>query len=217
MKKLITLIMALGCFCSVEAQTDYHIQKATLYDLLPISKKDIVFLGNSLTDGCEWDELFGMKNIKNRGINADNTVQMQKRIDHIIKGQPKKLFLLTGVNDLADKRSPEETAANIAKMLDRFINESPRTKLHVQTVLPVNETYGRFKSYKDRALDEPIKKLNALLKQVCEERNIVFIDLYSLMVGEDGRMFPELTNDGLHLLGPGYLIWKEAIEEYVRK
>ncbi|MBR2050772.1 MAG: GDSL family lipase, partial [Rikenellaceae bacterium] len=124
MKRLFTLIMALGCFCSVEAQTDYHIQKATLYDLLPISKKDIVFLGNSLTDGCEWDELFGMKNIKNRGINADNTVQMQKRIDHIIKGQPKKLFLLTGVNDLADKRSPEETAANIAKMLDRFINES---------------------------------------------------------------------------------------------
>ena len=37
------------------------------------------------------------------------------------------------------------------------------------------------------------------------------------MVGEDGRMYPELTNDGLHLLGTGYLIWKEAIEEYVRK
>ena len=120
------------------------------------------------------------------------------------------------MNDLADGRSPEATAENIARIVDRFRKESPRTKIFVQSVLPVNDTYGRFKSYKDGALDEPIRQLNVLIEKLCAERGIVFIDLYSHFVGEDGRMKAELTNDGLHLKGPGYLIWKGVIEKYVK-
>lgn len=29
------------------------------------------FLGNSITNGCEWAELFQNKNVKNRGISGD--------------------------------------------------------------------------------------------------------------------------------------------------
>ena len=216
MKRILLTLIALGTMFAVGAQTDYHIQKVTLFELLPVGHRDIVFLGNSLTDGCEWAELFGNPHIKNRGINADNTVQMLERLDPIVSGQPKKLFLLTGVNDLADGRSPEATAENIARIVDRFRKESPRTKIFVQSVLPVNDTYGRFKSYNDGALDEPIRQLNVLIEKLCAERGIVFIDLYSHFVGEDGRMKAELTNDGLHLKGPGYLIWKGVIEKYVK-
>lgn len=213
MKKILTFLFSLGCIAA-DAQTDYHIQRVTLFDMLPISSSDIVFFGDSLTDGCEWDELLGNPDIKNRGINSDNTVQMLERLDPIIEGQPRKLFLLAGVNDLADGRSPEDTAANIAAILDRFAEESPSTEIYLQSLLPVNHTYGRFKSYRDGALDEPIRRLNVLLEKLCAERGIVFVNLYPHFSDEDGRMHARLTNDGLHLKGEGYLIWKSAIEKY---
>lgn len=215
MKKILTLLLSLGCIAAADAQTDYHIQKVSLFEILPIRSSDIVFFGDSLTDGCEWDELFGNPDIKNRGINADNTVQMLERLDPIIKGQPRKLFLLAGVNDLGAGRSPEDTAENIAAILDRFAKESPNTVIYVQSLLPVNDTYGRFKSYRDGALDEPIRRLNVLIEKVCAERGIAFIDLYPHFVDEEGRMFAHLTNDGLHLKGEGYSIWKSIIEKYV--
>ncbi|MGL5562350.1 MAG: sialate O-acetylesterase, partial [Tannerellaceae bacterium] len=32
----------------------YYYQRATLFEQLPITSKDIVFVGNSITDGGEW-------------------------------------------------------------------------------------------------------------------------------------------------------------------
>ena len=56
MRKLATLaVLALVCLTALgQANQDpYYARRATLFDELPIGKKDIVMLGNSLTDGCE--------------------------------------------------------------------------------------------------------------------------------------------------------------------
>ena len=55
----------------VSAQNEYWHQKVSLYELLPVGPDDIVFLGNSITDGGEFAELFADNRIKNRGISAD--------------------------------------------------------------------------------------------------------------------------------------------------
>ncbi len=34
------------------------IQRVSLFDLLPISGEDIIFIGNSITNDCEWAEIF---------------------------------------------------------------------------------------------------------------------------------------------------------------
>ena len=44
-----------------------------VFDSLGVDSADIVFLGNSLTNGGEWDELLGMPNAVNRGISGDTT------------------------------------------------------------------------------------------------------------------------------------------------
>ena len=43
------------------------------YDHLPDTRNEIIFLGNSITDGAEWFELFDNKRCHNRGISADVT------------------------------------------------------------------------------------------------------------------------------------------------
>jgi lysophospholipase L1-like esterase len=100
------LLFGANSFAQQEKYTTYYYQRATLFEQLPITSTDIVFLGNSLTDGCEWAELFGNPHIKNRGISGDEVMGIYDRIDPILKGKPAKIFLLTGVNDVSHDTLP---------------------------------------------------------------------------------------------------------------
>ena len=106
MKPFFILLGLSICVMSLSAQEVYqynqfYYQRATLFEKLPIDSDDIVFLGNSITNGCEWHELFNNPNIKNRGISSDVSMGVYDRLDPIIKGKPAKIFLMIGINDIA--------------------------------------------------------------------------------------------------------------------
>ena len=74
------------------ANTDvYYGRRATLFDVLPIGRNDIIMLGNSLTDGGEWNELLGNRHVKNRGIVGDIVQGCYERMEPILMGQPRKI------------------------------------------------------------------------------------------------------------------------------
>ena len=68
MKKAILFAAALFVAVASFAQNEYNYQKRSLFEQLPIRGNDIVFLGNSITDGCEWAELFNNRHIKNLSL-----------------------------------------------------------------------------------------------------------------------------------------------------
>ena len=41
-------------------------------------------------------------------------------------------------------------------------------------------------------------------------------DVYAALVDSNGDLNAAYTDDGLHLLGEGYQVWKEAIRPYVK-
>ena len=170
---LLLAVTALMCLTALAQanQDPYYARRATLFDELPIGKKDIVMLGNSLTDGCEFNELMGNRHIKNRGIVGDIVQGFIDRIDPIIKGQPKKLFIMGGVNDISHDVSADSIARVMEKLIVMVKQGSPRTKIYLQSLL--------------------------------------FAD-------EQGRLRADLTNDGLHLMGKGYLIWRDALRPYLK-
>lgn len=218
-KNLVICILAL-CATTLYAQqitkpSEYHFQKKSLYELLPVTSGDIIFLGNSITDGGEWAELFDNKNIKNRGISADRTYNVLERLDPIIKGAPKKVFLLIGINDLGAGFSPDVVLENTAKIIDRFQKESPRTKLYIQSILPINNTFEKYAKRHGTKTAE-IKEVNNSLIQYCKYNNVTYIDINTPLSDSEGRLNAKYTNDGLHLMGEGYLIWRETIKEYVK-
>ena len=196
-------------------QDVYYARRATLFEELPIGKKDIVMLGNSLTDGCEFNELLNNNHIKNRGIVGDIVQGLIDRIDPIIAGQPRKLFILSGVNDI----SHDVTADSIARAMEKLIvmvkQGSPRTKIYLQSMLPFNNDVREWKLLKGR--DHVVVEANALLEQVAQRQGVTWINLYPLFADDQGRLRADLTNDGLHLMGKGYLIWRDAIKKYVKE
>ena len=215
MKKAILFAAALFVAVASFAQNEYNYQKRSLFEQLPIRGNDIVFLGNSITDGCEWAELFNNRHIKNRGISADRLGWLLDRLDPIVNGHPKKLFLMIGTNDLAAGTPAAEVVANVRKIVERFQSESPRTKLYVQSVFPVNDSFKKYAAKHGRH-DADIVAVNKGLQALCAEKGIVYIDLWTLLADKNGKLRADLTNDGLHLMGEGYIVWRDAVLPYVK-
>ena len=192
--------------------TYYH-QRVSHFRTLPKTNRDIIFIGNSITDGAEWSELFSDSRIKNRGISGDISAGVLNRIDEITLRKPAKVFLMIGINDLSRNTSTDSIFKNITRVASYLKQESPSTKLYVQSVLPVNDVYKKFGGHTSKG--EQIKLLNTKLKQNAAAFNYTYIDLHTSFCDENGKLLKEFSNDGLHLKGAGYLVWKHLVYPYV--
>lgn len=213
---LITLIVVLFTQLS-EAQTQkystFYMQRVSLFNKLPITPKDIVFIGNSITNGAEWNELFPRKRVKNRGISGDTSEGMYDRLDALVKGRPAKIFILVGINDISRGIEVETIVQNMKRIVEKIQNESPKTKIYIQSILPVNTDFGMFKGHMKPEL---IKEINQSYQNIAQEYKVNYIDLYSHFLEEEtDKMDKKYTNDGLHLLGEGYLLWREIVKPYL--
>ena len=215
MKKqlLLFLIALLPLISLAQANQDvYYARRATLFEQLPVGKKDIIMLGNSLTDGAEWNELMRNSHVKNRGIVGDIIQGYYERMEPILKGQPKKIFILGGVNDVSHDVSGDSIARAMEKLIVLIKTRTPRTKIYLQSMLPFNNDVRLWKLLKDR--EQVVVDGNRALKEVARRQGVTWIDLYPLFVDDNGRLKAEYTNDGLHLMGPAYLVWRDAIKKY---
>jgi lysophospholipase L1-like esterase len=189
--------------------TTYYHQRTSLFRALPQTKNDIIFLGNSITDGGEWTEMFADLKVKNRGISGDVTSGVLNRLDEVYARLPDKVFLLIGINDLARNITPDSVVKNILWINALIKEKSPQTKLYIQSLFPVNEKFGKFEGHTSKKAE--IIKVNKLLFDSASRYGYNFIDVFSTLVDSTGRMRREYTNDGLHLTGTGYMKWKEVI------
>lgn len=181
----------------------------SLYDILPNDSNEIIFLGSSITYGCEWAELLSNPNIKNRGIGGDNTEGVLERLTEVTDSKPDKIFINIGTNDLGLDMRISEIINNYREILDRIEQSSPETKIYIQSVLPT-------KNRKLRSNDS-IKELNSRLEMLANEKSLKYINLYNSFLDKNGDLNMELSLDGLHLNGQGYLIWRKIIENDVNQ
>lgn len=221
MKKLILTAALLWATSNLFAQSaasgnqysTYYYQRASLFEVLPITSNDIVFIGNSITDGNEWNELFQNPRIKNRGISGDTTHGVLDRLGSITRGKPAAIFLMIGINNVSRGEPADSIAVGIQRILRNIRTQSPHTRLFVQSLLPITPHYGKFQDHTRHWQMIPL--INKAVRQIAENEGATFIDLFSHFADERGQMKISYTNDGLHLLGAGYLLWKEILMPYI--
>jgi len=191
----------------------YYYQKKSLYELLPNTQNEIIFIGDSLIDHCNWSELFQNLNIKNRGLRADTVDGVLNRLEEVVSSMPAKVFLMVGINDLGYKRNISEIIYSYEQIIQYIMAKSAKTEIYVHSVLPLN-----YKLYKGNVLNEEVIDLNDQLRRLSSKYDVRYIDLIPAMSDKNHQLREEYTEfDGLHLNGQGYLIWKSAIEKYVNQ
>ena len=194
--------------------SDHYYQSKAQFERTPDTENEIIFLGNSITEGGNWNELFPDINAVNRGISGDVTDGILNRLKEVTSSQPLKIFLLIGTNDLAREKSVLSITENYRAIIIKMLQQSSNTKIYIQSVLPVNPFVGKkFAGHKSKQVE--IIALNKNLKIIASEFNIQFINLYGPMGNAENHLMPEFTIDGLHLSDIGYKKWADLIQEYV--
>ena len=196
-------------------QSPIYQHKKNHFELLPDTSREIIFLGDSITGWCQWSELFQNLRIKNRGIGGDRTDGVLFRLDEVLSSLPDKIFIMIGINDLADGTDLQKVLENYKVIIQRISEKSPGTKIYIQSLLPVNKKLLAKYYPTSKITGENIRKLNHALEDLSSKFQLNYIDLYSLFKGDGDQLDERFTYDGLHLNGNGYLIWKSEIERYV--
>lgn len=192
-------------------QSTYYEQKVTLFRLLPDEPNEIIFLGNSITDIGEWTEIWNNIKVKNRGISGDNTFGVLARLDEIVSAKPKQIFIMIGINDMARNIPDSIIISNYNKIIQTIQQTSPTTTIIVQSVLPTNNEFTAFKNHQNKTIH--ITTVNKALKKMCSEKGLTYLNLHDAFLDENGKLNKQYTNDGLHINGYGYMLWKKIIQE----
>ncbi len=206
------------CIGTLLSQTPYDslYLKSTVYKnqtemfaMSKMKKADIVFLGNSITAGGNWNDLLGRERIANRGIGGDNTLGMLHRLQYVYGLHPKLCFIMTGINDLYADAPVELIFKNYCAVIDTL-------RLHkvipvIQSTLHVNPKWKRTEEK-----NPLVKQLNDLLKEYAQEHSITFIDVNAVL-SSNGVLRDEFTTDGVHLTAAGYDAWRELLFPILKK
>jgi lysophospholipase L1-like esterase len=186
-----------------------YVEQVAKFKADPKSKKDIIFLGNSITAGTDWAKLLALPQAKNRGISGDITFGVLERLQDVIDGRPAKIFILIGINDISRNIPDSVILRNYKTMIARIRKGSKKTKIYFNTLLPVNAAFDKFKNHYGK--DEHILWLNDEIRKF-EAKNVIVIDLYPNFTDRDKHLKAELTKDGLHLLPAGYQVWADFLK-----
>jgi lysophospholipase L1-like esterase len=187
--------------------TSYYYDKCSAFEILPDIEGEIIFLGDSITDRCEWDELFANYSIIRRGISGDITEGVLNRLSEITRRKPSKIFIMIGVNDLRRNYDIDSVIIkNYSQIIRSLQKDTKETKIYIQSVLPVNNKVKDAKTTNNN-----INALNSKLQILAAVNGIKYIDLFDRFIDEEGNLHKDLTSDGLHINGKGYLIWRDVI------
>lgn len=185
-----------------------YIEQIAKFKADAITKNDYVFLGNSITAGTNWAKLLNLTQAKNRGISGDITFGVLERLQDIIDGKPKKIFILIGINDISRNIPDSVILDNYKKIVKRIRQGSKKTQVYFNTLLPVNASFDKFKNHYGK--DDHILYLNSEIKKMAA-KNVTIIDLYAQFLDKDNHLRAELTKDGLHLIPEGYKVWADFL------
>lgn len=214
-RMILTALMSL-VFLVASAQDSHYAERVESFaKMRPVDSTDVVMLGSSQTEYAgDWNKLLNWRHIRNRGIAGDNTAGMIGRLGQITKGQPKAIFLLAGIDELYAGQSVEQAFQACVRLINQIRQQSPSTKLFVQSLLPINEDFNKWPALKGRTND--VAALNVKLRHYCEAHQIAYINVFKKFIRHGTyQMRRELTEDGLHLSPFGYKMWAFVLHNYL--
>ena len=175
----------------------------------------VVFMGNSITEG--WlqanPSFFEGKPYVNRGIGGQTTPQMVLRFrQDVIDLNPKVVVILAGTNDIAENTGPitlEQIRDNMLSMVQ--LAKGNGIVPIVSSVLPAYD-------YPWRPGKQPnikIPRLNTMLRQMCMEQEVPYLDYFSAMTDDRNGLPAQYTTDEVHLTKEGYAVMEKLVEKAI--
>lgn len=185
----------------------WHKRHQTNVDRAKQGKAELLFLGDSITEGWTWgdnqtifDKTFGKYTTANFGIGGDQTQNLLWRLQNgsVGKLQPKLVVLMIGTNNFGhSNHTPEQVAGGVRAVIDEITRAFPDARILLMGVLP----YGHEATSDSRVR---VAKTNTLLASFNDDNTLFYYDFGSLYLDDRGRIPAERMADFLHPTHQGY-------------
>ena len=128
----------------------------------------------------------------------------------VVRYKPRLVLVYAGDNDLAEGRTPLQVLESFAQFANTVRAELPGTRIAYISVKP---------SPSREKLLPGIRETNNVIGAYLQRLpNSAYIDIFTPMLGADGRPRPELfRGDQLHLNDEGYRLWQSAIAPHLQE
>ena len=169
---------------------------------------NLVFIGDSLTQWCDWEQRFPDHQVTNLGISGETVEGLLARRDRIRAAvvSPNLVFLMTGINNIANEQY--DILAPYQEIVRNLTTWYKKSTIVVQSILPVELTWVD---------NNAIKNTNRDLAAIAREYHSEYLDVYSLFV--DHKDIPKkglLSEDGVHLANKGYDVWAGEVKRFLK-
>ncbi len=154
------------------------------------------FIAQGLYEQDVLDESFVLAEAESCVHDPDGT-GVTDGVRAVIQAQPEVLFLELGINDTIVEGASEDTFESDYKaVLEQLKSQLPDTKIYVNSILPVaDQALNEHAGYSNAAA------YNRILKALCKQEKVVFID-------STGLVQPEYyKGDGRHMTKDYFTLW----------
>jgi lysophospholipase L1-like esterase len=191
---------------------DYIENKKTIYAEENAAGGDfeVIFLGDSLTDGCDIAKYYGEYRASNRGIGGDTTSGLIERLQvSAYDAHPQVIVLLIGGNDILGGKSVDSVCENYRTIITGIRQHLPDTEIVWCSLSALGKDWAKH--------NETCIRCNERIRQLAEEYGCTFVDIFTpLCDPETGEIFEEFTAEGVHFTDAGYVVVSSAVKEALR-
>lgn len=183
--------------------------------------ENIVFIGDSITYFYDLSKYYKDLPVINSGIGGYRTDDLYNTLkEKLYVFNPTKVFLMIGTNDFLDDKSDKDIINKIEEIVYAIHDNRPNAHIYLESIYPVNNTNDKKidkKMVHDRN-NKRIKSINKKLKLFCKEEKLcTYIDMYSVLVDNDGNLKLDYTNEGLHISDKGYEVITNMLMPYIER
>lgn len=178
-----------------------------------------LFIGDSRTEGLMlYSGVYGAKAYTARGLMVDTyftspavDVNGSKvSVSQAVESNPnfERVYIMLGINELGWAYD-SVFVDKYGKLVDHVKRNIPDAKIIVQSIIPVTAA----KSESDEIFNnENIERFNGLIRNMCAEKGVVYMDLVPYMADASGALPEGAAFDGIHLQKPYCQKWLDCLK-----
>lgn len=202
-------------------------------EVLPVEDdyfSDAVFLGDSRSDGLRLYsgirgadflaykslmvfQVTGTGGVPQKVIPMNGNGERATVFDALERRQYGKVYIMFGVNELGYKDDPAFHDA-YGLMIDGVRQRQPDAVIYIQSLVPVNPAKAHKTNPAAWLNNEKIAAYNDILREVAEEKHVVYVDVQEALIDETGDLPAEGTTDGIHFTKSWYQKWYEYLKAH---
>ena len=169
---------------------------------------DAAFVGDSRTDGFMIYSGIGTgKNLTSNGLSIFKLAEKKALkiggekytlLEALEMERYGKVYLCLGVNELG-VYDDEGFYNSYLAAIDSIRAIQPDAVIYIQGLIPINEGEIAASGGNIHLNNEHLRVYNDLMRKAAQEKQVVYLDLYTEFVDENGELPPGASRDGVHL------------------